>query len=70
MGDGAVPTERLASIKVPTLVINGGASSEFLQNAAQAAAQALPNAQYRTLEGQTHEVSPEVLAPVLIEFFR
>jgi pimeloyl-ACP methyl ester carboxylesterase len=70
MGDGAVPTERLASIKVPTLVIDGGASPAFMQSAAQAAAQALPNAQYRSLEGQTHDVSPEVLAPVLIEFFR
>jgi hypothetical protein len=30
---------------------------------------ALPNAQHRTLDGQTHAVAPEVLAPVLAEFF-
>ena len=70
MGDGSVPTERLASITVPTLVIAGGASPAFMHNAAQAVALALPNAQRRTLEGQTHDVAPEVLAPVLVEFFK
>ena len=69
MGDGSVPTERLATITVPTLVIDGGASPAFMQNAAQAVAHALPNAQRRTLEGQTHDVTPEALAPVLVEFF-
>lgn len=70
MGDGSVPAERLASLTVPTLVIDGGASPMFMQNAAQAVAHALPNGQHRTLEGQTHDVAPEVLAPVLVEFFK
>jgi pimeloyl-ACP methyl ester carboxylesterase len=70
MGDGSVPTERLASITVPTLVMDGGASPAFMHNAAQAAAHALPNAKGRTLEGQTHDVAPQVLAPVLVEFFQ
>ncbi len=69
MGDGSVPTKLMTSVTVPTLVIDGGASPAFMQNAAQAAAAALPNAQRRTLEGQTHDVAPEVLAPVLEEFF-
>lgn len=69
MGDGSVPTERLASLTVPTLVMDGGASPAFMHNAAQAVAHALPNAKLRTLEGQTHDVTPEVLAPVLVEFF-
>ncbi len=69
MEDGSVPEEQLASITVPTLLIDGGASPAFMQNATQAVAHALPNAQYRTLEGQTHDVAPEVLAPVLVEFF-
>jgi hypothetical protein len=30
---------------------------------------AIPQGRLRTLEGQTHEVSPGVLAPVLVEFF-
>jgi pimeloyl-ACP methyl ester carboxylesterase len=70
MGDGSVPVERLASITVPTLVIDGGASPAFMHNAAQAVAQALPNAKHRTLEGQTHDVAPEILAPMLEEFFK
>jgi len=69
MGDGSVPAERLASITVPTLVMNGGASPAFMHNAAQVVAHALPNAKLRTLEDQTHEVAPEVLAPVLEKFF-
>jgi pimeloyl-ACP methyl ester carboxylesterase len=69
MGDGSIPADRLASLTVPTLVIDGGASPAFMQSAAQAVALALPNAQRRTLEGQTHDVAPEALAPVLVEFF-
>ena len=30
---------------------------------------ALPDARYRTLPGQTHMVKPQVIAPVLTEFF-
>jgi hypothetical protein len=41
-----------------------------MHNTAVTLANAIPNAQHRTLEGQTHEVSPEALAPVLIEFFK
>jgi hypothetical protein len=36
---------------------------------ATALANAIPNAQHRTLEGQTHEVATEAIAPVLVEFF-
>ncbi len=69
MGDGSLPTEWLASVNTPTLVMDGGASPEWLRDAARALAGALPNARHRTLEGQTHDVAPEVLAPVLAEFF-
>jgi|GEM_PF-888649 len=58
MGNGSIPIEWLASVTVPTLVIDGGASPASMHNAAQQVADALPNAQRRTLEGQTHEVSP------------
>jgi len=29
----------------------------------------IPNARLSTLAGQTHDVHPEALAPVLVEFF-
>ena len=38
--------------------------------ATQAVADALPNAEYRSLSGQTHDINPEVLAPVVEEFFK
>ena len=45
--------------------------TEFtMHSGADALAAVVPNSQRRTLEGQTHYVHPEVLAPVLIEFFK
>jgi pimeloyl-ACP methyl ester carboxylesterase len=70
MGDSSVPYERAASITVPTLVLDGGASLPFMHPTAVALAGALPNGQQRTLAAQTHDVAPEVLAPVLVEFFK
>jgi pimeloyl-ACP methyl ester carboxylesterase len=61
--------QRWASGTVPTLVADGGASPAWMRNAAQALGDVLPNARRTTLEGQTHDVAPEVLAPVLAEFF-
>jgi pimeloyl-ACP methyl ester carboxylesterase len=68
MGDFSLPKERVASVRVPTLVIDGG-TTPWLSHAAQAVADALPNAQRRTLKGQPHNVAPEAIAPVLEEFF-
>jgi pimeloyl-ACP methyl ester carboxylesterase len=69
MGDFSLPTERVARVTVPTLVIDGG-QTPWLSHAAQAVASALPNAQRRTLSGQPHNVDPEAIAPVLVEFFK
>ncbi|WP_405869213.1 MULTISPECIES: alpha/beta fold hydrolase [unclassified Streptomyces] len=69
MGDGLVPRARLASITMPVLSVAGGASPDWLREAARAVAEAAPRGTYRSLEGQTHMVDPHVLAPVLAEFF-
>lgn len=68
-GNNALPTERVASVRVPTLVIDGGVSPAWMHHAAQAVADTLPDAQRRTLPGQTHGVATEAIAPVLEEFF-
>jgi pimeloyl-ACP methyl ester carboxylesterase len=69
--DGSIPTKRAANLAVPTLVMDGGASEwSFMHITAVALAKAIPNAQHRSLEGQSHEVSPEALSPVLIDFFK
>ena len=62
-------SERAAIVTVPTLVMNGGASPPFMYDTAKALSKAIPNAQLRTLEGQTHDVALEALAPVLVDFF-
>ncbi|MFC6885250.1 MULTISPECIES: alpha/beta fold hydrolase [Actinomadura] len=69
LGDGRVPRELAARIGVPALVLSGGASPEPLQRAARTTADAIPTARHRTLDGQTHDVSPDALAPALTEFF-
>lgn len=69
MGDFSLPARRVATVTVPTLVIDGGETT-WLSQSAQALADALPNAQRRTLKGQPHNVAPEAIAPVLVEFFK
>lgn len=71
MGEGhAIPVSLLKSISTPTLVMHGGKGSPSMRDAAQAISEAVPKAGLRTLDGQTHGVSPKILAPVLIKFFK
>jgi len=63
------PLDELAAIRVPSLVLCGGKSPASMKAAQQGVAAAIPRAQHRTLSGQTHQVSPTALAPVLSEFF-
>ncbi len=69
LGDRTVSRSGLADVTVPALVADGGASPEWLRSTAAVLADALPDARHHTLAGQTHAVDPEVLAPVLAEFF-
>jgi pimeloyl-ACP methyl ester carboxylesterase len=64
-----LPADRTAGVKVPTLAIAGGKSPEWMRNAMVAVAEAIPTAEYRTLEGQMHNVKAKALAPVLADFF-
>lgn len=68
--DNSVPTGLAARVGVAALVIDGGAGLPFMHDTARTLSQAMPHAQHRTLEGQTHDINPGVLAPVLVEFFR
>jgi len=65
----SVPSELAERVPVPALVMAGTASLPFMPDAARTLSQAIPQAQFRTLEGQAHEVDPRVLAPVLADFF-
>ena len=65
-----VPLERVLQIATPTLVMHGGAGLPFMKQTALTLSKAIPNAEFRTIEGQTHAVSSEAVAPVLGEFFK
>ena len=71
--DRSVPVGTAAKIEAATLVMDGGASAEpmpFMRTTADKLAKVIPGARRRTIEGQAHDVDPEVLAPVLLEFFK
>jgi pimeloyl-ACP methyl ester carboxylesterase len=67
--DGSVPADRAAQVEVATLVMYGEASFGFMADTARALAAAISRAELRSFAGQGHDVHPEVLAPVLVEFF-
>ena len=73
MGDNMagkpLPSDRWSTVTIPTLVIDGGASPDWARNAVQGLVDVLPNARRLTMDGQTHEVDPTLLAPILTEFF-
>jgi pimeloyl-ACP methyl ester carboxylesterase len=65
-----LPAAQWASVTVPTLVLDGGKSPTWLHTAMRSLAEVLPNAEYRTLPGQSHNVSAKAAAPVLSTFFQ
>ena len=69
MADYSLPVERAATVTIPTLVLDGGASFGFMGPTADALAKALPKGERRTLAGQEHNIDPNVLSPALKEFF-
>ncbi|HYI12853.1 MAG TPA: hypothetical protein VEK57_27635 [Thermoanaerobaculia bacterium] len=69
LGDGAFPQDIVEAIRVPTLVMTGEHSMDFMGPTADRIAALLPHARRETLKGQTHQAGAEAIAPMLIEFF-
>jgi pimeloyl-ACP methyl ester carboxylesterase len=69
MGDSTVPTALVASVKAPTLVLDGGETGAWAAESARALEETLPNPQRHTFQGQNHAIAWDVLAPVLKQFF-
>lgn len=65
---GQTPAQQASAVSIPALVLAGGASPEWMTEASQAIADALPHGQLRILDGHEHIVPVEVLTPVLAEF--
>jgi pimeloyl-ACP methyl ester carboxylesterase len=64
-----LPAGAWAHVTVPTLALAGAKSPAWMHSGSRALARALSRAEYRALEGQTHDVDAKALAPVLDEFF-
>jgi hypothetical protein len=69
MSGAPLPADRWPDVTLPVLVMDGGASETFMHTGANALAALLPDACRETLEGQTHQVEPEAIGPLLAAFF-
>ncbi|MET9272962.1 hypothetical protein [Kribbella sp. NPDC003557] len=77
LGDGRPPVARLVGITQPVLVATGGRPDPhleglgpgFFDEAANAIAAALPDAERRIIDGETHVADPQSFAAVLEQFF-
>jgi pimeloyl-ACP methyl ester carboxylesterase len=67
--DGTIPVDQASRVRVPALVLTGGADYPWMTDVGRRLADAMPNGRHRILENQEHVVPPEVLVPVLAEFF-
>ncbi|MDB5106333.1 MAG: alpha/beta hydrolase fold protein [Fibrobacteres bacterium] len=67
---GPLRLKEAASVRSETLVMSGEASPDWMREAVQTLARAIPKATHRTLEGQTHAVDPKALAKAVGEFLK
>lgn len=67
MTDFRIPRARLATIRVPVVVMAGEKTDRRLREAALAVAQSVPGARHRELAGQTHNVKPAALAAAVAD---
>ena len=58
-----------SAVRAPALVAYGSKSPAVLQEGSRALADVLPNSALRELEGVSHNVKMDVLAPLLARFF-
>lgn len=66
---GAIPIERIGHIEAPVLVLTGALSPPPMSRAAEKIVEAVQDGSQQMLAGQTHDVSIDALAPVLVSFF-
>ncbi len=69
MSGEPLPTNRYAHVKAPTLSMAGGKSDEWFRTSMRQVAERVPDARYRTIDGQNHMLKATAIAPVLKELF-
>jgi pimeloyl-ACP methyl ester carboxylesterase len=67
--DQGIPADDLARITVPVLILGGGNSPDWFRQTVEATAAVTPGARLVMVDGQDHGAPPEVITPVLTEFF-
>jgi pimeloyl-ACP methyl ester carboxylesterase len=70
LDDGMIPVEVATNVAVPTKIMVGEKSFDFMHETANKLSQVIPDSHRKTLKDQTHEVSPEAMAQELMEFFK
>src|SRR5215470_2489068 len=68
-GEPGIPVDYLARITVPVLVLGGANSPDWFRRTVEATTGAIPGARLVMLEGQDHGAPPEVLAPIMTDFY-
>ena len=66
---GGVPATELANITTPVVILAGANSPAWFRRSAAEQAAATPTARLQIIDGHDHNVPPEVITPILIEFF-
>ena len=56
--EGTIPVEQAGRVRVPALVLTGGADYPWMIDVGRRLAEAMPNGRHRVLEGQEHAVPP------------
>ena len=64
-----MPTAELGKITAPVLILGGRNSPGWFQRSVAEQAAATPGARLMMLDGYDHNAPPEVIAPILIDFF-
>ncbi|MGH3250443.1 MAG: alpha/beta fold hydrolase [Trebonia sp.] len=66
---GGVPTGELGRINAPVRIIGGKNSPAWFKRSVAEQAAATPGARLTMLDGYDHNAPPEVIGPILIDFF-
>jgi pimeloyl-ACP methyl ester carboxylesterase len=70
LGNFIMPKDQIAAIHIPAMAIDSEKSPALLRKPVEEVAALLPDGQRRSLKGKIHDVPPNILAPVLVEFFK
>ncbi len=66
---GGVPAAELGKITAPVLILGGTNSPGWFQRSVADQTAATPDARLKMLDGYDHNAPPEVITPILIDFF-